>query len=159
MRMMLAIARFGQLAERALGEGMDAALVMGRDGRVVARAGAFNPEDELAVAGVVTRGFRGASLVGRLLRGETVAFVLGEREVSVAVAARCVFLVLGYQRASCALTGKAMAAARERAEDIVRDLVRVARPRQRSGGGGPSSPPDELQLVEIGVTIPGRGKA
>ena len=94
------------------------------------------------------------SLFGRMLAGEMMTSSLDDREVSIGIAARCVFVV--------AVLGRDPAAARvvDQLRCDVEQMVREARaeftdsrPRPTGGSGGSSSGPAELPVIEIGVTV------
>lgn len=142
-------------------EGALAALVLDRDGRVVARAGELTDEDVLAIRGVAVVGLRGASLVHKLLDGDHHVFPLDAREAAVAVAARCVFVVVVYLRDTRGAAQVALVRLQQLAAGEVQRLIGTPPPTGPADGGAASGPA-QLQLVELGVSPgldrPGRGK-
>lgn len=132
----------------AVGEGVSAAALMGRDGQPVAVAGTLSATDLHALAGLVTQSLKGDALASSLFAGESFDVTLDHRMASIRVAARCVFVVV----ISRAMTPSALARAAElhfQTEQIVGGIP-FAPPSGSSGAG--SAGPAALPVIELGVT-------
>jgi len=142
---------FDHIVKAGTTEGVEGTAIFDRDGRVVASE-ILSDVDLVALKGVVTRGLRGAQLVSRLLRGEQFTFPLDDREVSILVAARCVFVVAVYKPELRSTASDVLATMRDEAAAIVRSIVGTSATGPPPGGGGESSGPAELALAELGIT-------
>jgi hypothetical protein len=80
--------------QRAVDRGLAAAAVLDVDGKPFAVAGALDDDEVRAVAGLVTCRLRSPDLLDRMLEGEMVTSSLDDREVSIGIAGRCVFVVV-----------------------------------------------------------------
>jgi len=138
----------------AIEAGLHAAAVLTAEGKALAIAG-FDRDEARAFAAFVTNRMRTPDLLQRLLAGELPTWPLGDRDVSIGIAASCVFVV--------AVHGSDAAAARDavyRFRNTVEQMVNEAKADvsvslpPTSGSGGSSSGPAELPVIEIGVTVP-----
>jgi hypothetical protein len=146
---------FSLAVQHAVDAGLDAAAILDTEGKPYAVAGAFDDDEARAIAAVVTRRLRSPDLLARMLEGEMVTSSLDDREVSIGIAARCVFIVV--------IVGRDPAASRAMAEDFRCEVERMvsearadfsgSRPPVDPGSGGSTSGPAELPLIEIGVTV------
>jgi hypothetical protein len=153
---------FDCVLQAATAAGLDAALLLDRDGRVVAQVGEFSAIELGAIEGVVLRGLKGARLVRDLLAGQAFTFDLDGRKVSILVAARCVFSVGVYKPDANETAERVMQTMRDEAASVVHRLMaHTPMPPLPGGDDGSSSGPATLELVELGVTagVGGRGGA
>ena len=147
---------FAVAVRLAVEGGLAAAAILDVEGKSLAVAGALDDDEARAVAAVVTRRLRSPDLLGRMLDGEMIASSLDDREVSIGIAARCVFVV--------AVLGRDPVASRVAVDELRCDVERMiseARadvsgsvpPPPPTGSGGSSSGPAELPVIELGVTV------
>src|SRR3954469_11917801 len=145
------VADFSVAVQRAVDDGLDAAAILDEEGKPFAVAGGLDDDEVCAIAAVVTRRLRIPDLLNRVLKGEMVTSSLDDREVSIGIAARCVFIVV-------VLCGDPERS-RRLVDDLRRDveqIIRVERSRSfvpRPPSGGSSSGPAELPVIELGVTV------
>jgi hypothetical protein len=135
--------------------GLAAAAILDVEGKPLAVAGALDDDEARAIEAVVTRRLRSPDLLGRMLEGEMMTSLLDEREVSIGIAASCVFVVV--------VLGRDPAASRVAVDELRSDLERMisdaradvsgSRRPPPSGSGGSSSGPAELPVIELGVTV------
>ena len=146
---------FSLAVQRAVDSGLGAASILDVEGKALAVAGALDDDEARAIASVVTRRLRSPDLLGRMLEGEMVTTSLDDREVSIGIAARCVFVVavFGPDPSSCGVVVDELRCEVER-------MIREARADfsgsplpSAPGSGGSSSGPAELPVIEIGVTV------
>lgn len=141
--------------QRAVDRGLAAAAVLDVDGKRFAVAGALDDDEAWAVAALVTGRLRSPDLLGRMLDGRMVTSSLDDREVSIGIAGRCVFVVavlvpdLDLSRAVDGLRVEV-----EQMISSARASFSGSRPPGAPSSGGSSSGPAELQLIEFGVTVP-----
>jgi hypothetical protein len=140
---------------RAVESGLDAAAILDVEGTPFAVAGALDDDEARAIAAVVTRRLRSPDLLGRMLAGEMMTSSLDDREVSIGIASRCVFVVvvLGRNPAVSRLAVDELRSDVERMISEARADVSGSRPPPPTGSGGSSSGPAELPIIELGVTV------
>jgi len=142
---------FSVAVQRAVDHGLDAAAILDDEGKPFAVAGGLDDDEVRAVEAVATRRLRTPDLLNRMLEGQMVTSSLDDREVSIGIAARCVFIAV--------VLGGDPARSRRLVDDLRRDveqIIRVERSRAfvpRPPSGGSSSGPAELPVIELGVTV------
>jgi hypothetical protein len=142
--------------QRAVDRGLAAAAVLDVEGKPFAVAGALDDDEARAVAGLVTGRLRSPDLLIRMLEGEMVTSSLDDREVSIGIAGRCVFVVV-VLAPDLDLSRIAVDGLRVEVEQMIsssRANFSGSRPPGSPSSGGSSSGPAELQLIEFGVTVP-----
>lgn len=151
---------FTSMLACSVGDGLDGAALVDRNGNAVAIAGAIAEEEAMPLAALVLYQLKSGDLASRLFAGEILSLSLDDRDVAVGVAKRQLFVVavLG------ASTPKILARVRELREDVERMLAdaasTVTAPPWSGGFGGSGSGPAELPLIELGITVGReRGKA
>jgi hypothetical protein len=140
------------VVEAAVAEGgLVGAALLDHEGDVIALAGTLQPLEVRLIAGVIMRRFESDDLRARLLAGEIMQLDLDGRELAVGIAAKRAFVVVELEQG---------AAAREHAADLQREAARVIREMLAAGsawlapeGGGSSSGPAGLPVIEWGVTV------
>jgi hypothetical protein len=146
---------FAGMLNNALREGLVGVALVDRDGTVVGRAGEIDEDEAMPMTTLVMMRASKASgdLSDRLFGGEIVVAELDKGDVAVGVAGKQLFVV--------AVLGRADVDVVRALRDTVAKLVHDAGPRfmptPRSGGSGGSGP-DDLALIEFGITVP-RAKA
>jgi len=140
--------------------GLGTAAILDVEGKPLAVAGALDGDEARAIAAVVTRRLRSPDLLVRMREGEMLTMSLGDREVSVGIAANCVFVVV-VLGPDPAVSRVAVDDLRRDVEQMVRDAragVSGSRPPPPTDSGGSHSGPAELPVIEVGVTVrrPGR---
>jgi hypothetical protein len=152
---------FMTMLARTVGDGVNGAALVERDGNVVAFAGAVAEEEAMPLAAVVMYRLKSGDLASRLFAGEILSLSLDDRDVAVGVAKRQLFVVAVLE-ASTPATLARVREVREQVERMLADATSdvVAASPWSGGGGGSGSGPAELPLVEFGITVRGeRGKA
>jgi hypothetical protein len=142
--------------QRAVDRGLAAAAVLDVDGKPFAVAGALDDDEARAVVAFLATGrLRSPDLLDRMLEGEMVTSSLDDREVSIGIAGRCVFVVVVL--APDLDLSRAVDGLRVEVEQMISSLrasFSGSRPPGAPSSGGSSSGPAELQLIEFGVTVP-----
>jgi len=139
----------------AVDRGLAAAAVLEVDGKPFAVAGALDDDEARAIAGLVTGRLRNPDLLDRMLEGEMVTSSLDDREVSIGIAGRCVFVVVVLApNLDLSLAVDALRVEVEQMISSSRANFSRSRPPGAPSSGGSSSGPAELQLIEFGVTVP-----
>ena len=150
--------QFVRVTKVAAAAGVDAVAILDSKGQPLAIGGDLDPMTARALAAFGTREAPSRELLARLNAGEILTTSLEDREVNIGVAAECMFVVVVMPRDRAALKWTA--------KDLVALVARiVAGAREGSSDflpppsspGGSSSGPAELQVVEIGVSVP-RGR-
>ncbi len=148
-----------RVLNRAVADGVTAAAVLDRAGKPLAVAGALAEDEARPLAGLVVNRADSHDLIGRMFGGEMIELSLEERDVSIGIAGRRVFVVV--------VLGAAREATREIATRLRNEVsqllswVQADLPGWTHGSGGSSSGPAELPVIELGVTVKRRepGKA
>jgi hypothetical protein len=143
------------LVERAVADGLAAAAVANRFGQTLALAGALDSDEVRPIAGLVTHRLKSEGIGRRLFAGQMVEFSLDERNVSIGIAAQFVFVVVVFAEVTEASRERARTLRRE-VEQVLAGTDLVGAPPWARGGGGSSSGPAVLPVIEIGLTVPRR---
>src|SRR5262245_21793150 len=85
---------FRPLVRAAVDDGLEAAAWLDVDGKMLALAGAVDSNEAHAIGAVITNCMRSLDLLTRMLDGEMIESALDERVIGIAIAARCVFVVV-----------------------------------------------------------------
>jgi hypothetical protein len=147
---------FAGMLDNALREGLVAVALVDRDGNVVGRAGEIDEDEAMPMTTLVM--MRASSATGdlsdRLFAGEIVVAELDKGDVAVGVAGKQLFVVAVLGRADV----EVVRALRDTvANKLAHDVDARFMPTPGSGGSGGSGP-DDLALIEFGITVP-RAKA
>lgn len=146
-----------KLLPQWLGDGLTGAALLDKRGNIVAIAGGIEPAEAMPLAALVMYRLKSDDLAERLFCGEIISLPL-ERNVSVGVAKRQLFVVATVGAFTPA-TLEAVSALRSKVESILADATEHAPQLWTHGNdGGSGSGPSEMQLVELGITVP-RAKA
>jgi hypothetical protein len=144
----------------AVDAGLAAAAVLDVEGRPLRVAGELDDYELQALATLVTGRIRERDLLTRMLDGELMTSSLNDRNVHIGIVANCVFVVvvLGVdpQASQAALDGLRLDV--ERMINDARADVTGAHSPEQNPPGGSSSGPAELPVVELGITVPRRGR-
>lgn len=146
---------FTRTLQSLVDEGLEAAALVDRHGKVIAIAGELDRDEAMPLAALVMYRLKSKDLAARLFAGEVISLDLDDRRVAVGVAKRQLFVVAVLGAAPLDLAYEL----RDRVANMLADAGGDLEPPPptRSGGDGGSGPA-ELQLVELGITIP-RAKA
>src|SRR5437588_9414731 len=90
----MALPPFATAVQHAVERGLAAAAVLDHEGKPCAVAGALDDDEARAIAALITRRLRSPDLLQRMLDGEMMSSELDAREVSIGIAARCVYIVV-----------------------------------------------------------------
>jgi hypothetical protein len=146
---------FDNVLAQALDEGIRGVALLDRHGTIVASAGEIGDDEAMPIAALVLSYAKRAPSIDklrkRLFSGELLSEHITLGDVAVGVAGRQLFIV--------ALLGDApIDVAIELRRDVEQLLIDV-RPLVPPGrGGGSSGGPSEMELIELGITVP-RAKA
>lgn len=143
------------LVKRAVADGLAAAAVADSFGKTLAIAGALDCAEVRQITGGVRYRPTSDGVGRRLLAGKMVALSRGGRNVCVGIAAQFVFVVVVFAEMTEASRERACALRRD-VEQLLDETDVVGAPPWARGGGGSSSGPAALPVIEIGVTIPWR---
>jgi hypothetical protein len=84
---------FMTMLERSVGDGVDGAALVERDGNVVAVVGTLAEEEAMPLAALVMYRLKSGDLASRMFAGEILSLSLDDRDVAVGVAKRQLFVV------------------------------------------------------------------
>lgn len=148
---------FATAVRLAVEAGLDAAAILDARGKPLAVAGALDDDEARALAALVTRRLRTPDMLDRMLGREMMTATVDDREVSIGIAASCVFFVVIHSREPAATSLVAVDDFRSDIEQMVRDAKGLPSGSGSlpppTGSGGSSSGPAELPVVEVGVTV------
>ncbi|HEY1815946.1 MAG TPA: hypothetical protein VGG74_26540 [Kofleriaceae bacterium] len=147
------------ILSRGLEDGLAGVALVDRDGRVICKVGEIDDDEAMPIASLVMMRAKEAlrdlpSLRERLFTGDVLIDRLEDREVAVGVAGRQLFVVA------------VLGAARSHAVEVLLENVERVLAHDKpsfvpmhfggggGGGGSGGSGPAELQLVELGLTVP-----
>lgn len=139
-------------------EGLDAAAICDVEGNPLAVSGELDADEVQAIGMILTGRMREADRLARMLDDQVLTSPLGEREITIGIAANCVFVVAVRNPVGRALAFDGFRSFVERLINDARARVPGSRP-PLGGSGGSSSGPAELPVVEWGVTVPRRGRS
>jgi hypothetical protein len=155
------VMQFAGLLTRAVEDGLVAAALVDRDGKVIGLAGAIAEEEAMPLAALVLYRLERQDLAARLFAGEVLSLALDDRDVAVGIAGRQLFVV--------AVLGASSPAMHELVRQLRDDVAGMLAPAGggfagpppwTGGAGGSGSGPAELPLIELGLTVRReRGKA
>jgi hypothetical protein len=146
------------LLERAVEDGLRGAALVDRDGDLIAAAGEIDPDEAMPLAALVMYRLKAPDLGARMRTGEILMLELEQRCAAVCIAKRQLFVVVVLDKVTLERRAQ-ISELRDRVEkEMPASLADLAASR---GGGNDSGPgPDELALIELGITVPRtRGKA
>jgi hypothetical protein len=150
---------FTTILTRSMGDGLDGAALVDRNGNVVALAGSIAEEEAMPLVALVMYRLKSGDLASRLFAGEVISLALDERGVAIGVAKRQLFVVV-VLGVSTPNTLTRVQELRDAVARILADEMASATPPWSRGSGGSESGPAELPLVEFGITVRReRGKA
>jgi hypothetical protein len=132
-----------------LQEGLDGVALVDRNGTVVDLAGDLDVDEAMPMAALVMSRAKDddATVSARLFRGEILVDQIERGDVAVAVAGRQLFVVARLGSADTSAVERVRVAVEQ---GLARDLPPFTPPRGGSGGSGP----DDLALIELGITVP-----
>lgn len=147
---------FAEAVRRAVEAGLDSAAILDAKGKPLAFAGSMDGDEARAIAAHATRQVRTPDSLERMFRNELLSASLNDRDVHIGFAARCLIFVVVFPRDLASTSSLAVDDLRSDIELIVRDAKTDAStstlpPTPR--GGGSSSGPAELPVIEVGMTI------
>ena len=139
---------------RAIDGELAAAALIDRDGNAVSIAGAIEEDEAMPLAAIVLYRLNSDDLTARLFTGEVLALSLEDRTVAVAIAKRQLFVVAVLREATQALIAR-VDELRDRVAEMLDEHEPQDLPPPSAGGGrGGGGSAAELQLVELGITMP-----
>jgi hypothetical protein len=141
--------------------GLDAAAILDPKGKPLAIAGDLDANTARALTAFAARDAQQPDLLDRLKAGKLLRTVLDDREVNIAVVAGSVFVVVVLPRERAKLSFTAIDDLLVGVANILSKATESSRcdvpPPPASSSSGGSSGPADLQVVELGVTVP-RGR-
>jgi hypothetical protein len=134
--------------------GLAAAAIFEVDGKRLAVAGALDNDEVRAIGMMIARPLQDPDPLERMLDGAMLLSPLDDRVVLVGIASRCVFVAAVLHED----TRSQRALAHELLDNVEREISRAraavrAPPISSPGGGGSSSGPAELPVIELGITV------
>lgn len=145
---------FHHLLMRAVDGELAAVALVDREGNAVSIAGAIEDAEAMPLAALVLYRLHSDDLTARLFTGEVLALTLDDRTVAVAIAKRQLFVVAVLREATAALIARVDALRDQVANMLVEHEPHDPPPPHADGGRGGGGGAAELQLVELGITMP-----
>jgi hypothetical protein len=144
-----------EAVERAVEVGLAGAAVVDYLSNTVAVAGTLAAGDVRPIMGDARCRLVSEGTMRRMLGGEMIQVSLDDRTVAIGIAAQFLFVIVAFAEVTKATRALASALRRdvERLIDETQTDAGNAPPWTR-GGGGSSSGPANVPVIEIGVTIP-----
>lgn len=136
---------FEGVLARALQDGLTAAALVDRQGKVIALAGNISDEEAMPVVALVLYREKSDDLSARLFEGELLVRELDDRAVVVGIAARQLFVVAAITRATPELIEVVEQLRTNVAKALVNDEL-VPPPTPASSNGNPA--PAELSVID-----------